>query len=68
MSKAEPHRNSPDRQDEYDFAGGGRVKYARRFDEGGNVILLDADVARHFADSRSVNEALRSLVREQDKR
>ena len=48
--------------EEYDFSGGIRGKYAGRFSEGSNVIVLDPDVARVFTDSESVNQALRALV------
>jgi len=47
---------------EYDFSDGVRGKYAARFAEGSNVVVLDPDVADLFADSKSVNEALRSLA------
>jgi hypothetical protein len=50
-------------RDEYDFRGGVRGKYARRFAQGSNVIVLDEDVARIFKDSQSVNAALREIVR-----
>lgn len=53
---------SDDLRDEYDFSGGERGKYAKRFAEGSNVVVLDPDVAKRFADSVSVNEALRSLL------
>jgi hypothetical protein len=46
----------------YDFSGGVRGKYAARFAEGTNLVLLEPDVAARFPDSRSVNEALRALV------
>jgi hypothetical protein len=36
---------------------------AARYAEGTNVILLDADVAEVFPDTRAVNEALRTFVR-----
>jgi len=32
----------------YDFSGGIRGKYARRYAEGTNVVVLDPDVAREF--------------------
>ena len=48
---------------EYDFRGAVVGKYARRYAEGTNMVLLDPDVAVAFPDSKSVNEALRSLVR-----
>ncbi|MFW6163522.1 MAG: helix-turn-helix domain-containing protein [Planctomycetota bacterium] len=47
---------------EYDFSGGERGKYATRYAEGTNLVLLDPDVAEAFADSRSVNDALRSVI------
>lgn len=39
---------------EYDFSKGFRGKYAKRFSEGSNIILLDPDVAGLFADSKTV--------------
>ena len=50
-------------RDEYDFRGGVRGKYARRFAEGSNIVVLDEDVARIFKDSQSVNAALREIAR-----
>ena len=49
-------------RDEYDFSHGVRGKYAARYAEGTNVVVLSPDVARLFPDSESVNEALRVLV------
>jgi len=43
--------------------GGVHGKYAKRFQQGTNLILLSPDVARYFPDERSVNTVLRSLVR-----
>ena len=48
---------------EYDFSHGKRNKYAKRYREGTNVVLLDPDVAVLFPDSAAVNEALRALGR-----
>lgn len=56
-------RNDPDLLQEYDFSRGVRGKYAKRYAEGTNVIVLDPDVAEYFPDHDSVNESLRSLVR-----
>jgi hypothetical protein len=39
-----------------------RGKYAKRFQQGTNLVLLSPDVARYFPDEQSVNAALRSLV------
>lgn len=52
---------------EYDFSGGERGKYAKRFAEGTNIIVLDPDVAELFPDSKAVNEALRALSRIADR-
>ena len=47
---------------EYDFSRGVRGKYARRFAQGTNVVLLDPDVAAAFPDSAAVNRALRKVA------
>ena len=47
----------------YDFRGGVRGKYAQRYAEGTNVVVLDPDVAEMFPDRESVNEALRAVGR-----
>lgn len=63
MKKAR-RRNGTDRMRRgYDFSGGVRGKYARRFARGANVVVLEPDVARNFPDSKAVNEALRALSR-----
>ena len=58
--------NKPDRDDdlqpEYDFSEGIRGKYADRFGEGSNVVVLEPDVAEHFKTSKEVNDALRKLA------
>jgi hypothetical protein len=54
-----------DLRPEYDLSklkGGVRGKYARRFQEGTNRVLLSPDIAEYFPDEQSVNDALRSLV------
>jgi len=48
---------------EYDFRAGVRGKYAARFAAGTNIVILSPDVARHFSDSRSVNDAPRKFLR-----
>lgn len=47
---------------EYDFSHGVRGKYAKRYAEGTNVVVLDPDVSAVFSDSASVNRALRALA------
>ncbi len=54
-----------DMRAEYDFKsmkGGVRGKYARRFREGTNIVLLDPEVAEAFPSEASVNEALRGVL------
>jgi len=48
--------------EEYDFSGGVRGKYAKRYAEGANVVVIDPDVAEYFPDHDAVNNALRSLA------
>ena len=62
MKKATKTRNASAMQKEYDFSKGVRGKYHKRFAEGSNVVVIDAELSRIFPDSRSVNQALRSLV------
>ncbi len=50
---------------EYDLAklkGGVRGKYAARYKQGTNLVLLSPDVAKYFPDERAVNAALRALI------
>ncbi len=63
MSEGSDMGRDPDMADEYDFSGGVRGMYARRFAEGTNIVVLDSDVAALFPDSKAVNEACRLLAR-----
>jgi hypothetical protein len=63
MSDAKPE---DDLREEYDFSHGVRGKYAQRFAEGANVIVLDPDVAETFKTSKEVNDALRKVMRMND--
>jgi hypothetical protein len=51
---------------EYDLAvllkDGVRGKYAKRYEQGTNLVLLSPDVAKVFHTEDAVNEALRSLI------
>jgi len=55
-------RTDPDMLEEYDFSGGIRGKYAERYAEGTNVVVIDPDVAEFFPDQETVNQALRGLA------
>lgn len=52
---------------EYDMKellkGAVRGKYAQRYAEGTNLVLLDSDVADAFPTAEAVNEALRLVLR-----
>ena len=61
MSKSD-RSESPEMRKEYDFSGGIRGKYAERFKQGSNVVVLDPDVAAEFPTRESVNKALRSYL------
>lgn len=41
---------------------GVRSKYAQRYREGTNVVLIDPDLQEHFPDSVAVNKALRDYL------
>ena len=49
--------------EEYDFSNGVRGKYAQAYKEGVNIVKLDTDVMKFFPDAKSVNEALRTLIK-----
>jgi hypothetical protein len=49
-------------RDEYDFENGTRGKYAGRYKEGTNLVLLEPEIAKYFPNSKSVNRALQNLI------
>jgi uncharacterized DUF497 family protein len=63
MKERRSKRAAPAMRAEYDFSGGVRGKYADRYRVGVNVILLEPEVAAAFPDSKSVNDALRALLK-----
>jgi hypothetical protein len=48
-------------QSHYDFSNGVRGKYARRYAQGTNVVVLEPDVARAFPTADAVNRSLRAV-------
>ena len=62
MKKAAKSKRNSEMLEEYDFSKGVRGKYAKRYAEGTNVVVLSPDVAKVFPNSDAVNEALRGLV------
>jgi hypothetical protein len=64
MKKA-TNRKRDELRKEYDLKklkGGVRGKYYRRYAEGTNLVLLDADLADAFPSAKAVNDALPVLV------
>lgn len=66
MTKTAKSQPTDDLEPEYNFStlkDGVRGKYAQRYAEGTNLVLLAPDVAEAFPDDVAVNEALRLLIR-----
>ena len=61
MSQAR-NRKTAELRPEYDFSSGVRGKHHAAYKAGTNVVVLNADVAKAFPDSTSVNRALRLLL------
>lgn len=47
---------------EYDFSNIRPNKYAKKYAEGTNIVVIEPDLVEFFPDSESVNAALRALV------
>ena len=47
---------------DYDFSNGIRGKYAKQYKDGLNIIKIGRDISKIFPDTKSVNEALRTLI------
>jgi hypothetical protein len=60
--KKRSEKNNSEKQPDYDFSAGVRGKYARRYAEGTNVVVLEPDVARVFPNAEAVNSSLRALA------
>lgn len=61
MNRSHP-ASDEDMRPEYDFSAGVRGKHHEQYQAGTNVVFLDADIAKVFKDSESVNSALRLLI------
>jgi hypothetical protein len=60
--KPRSKRTTAEMRAEYDFSGGVRGKYADRYRQGVNVVLLEPELVEAFPDSKSINDALRRLL------
>jgi hypothetical protein len=55
--------DSYEMEPEYDLSNSVPNPYAARFRKGIALIVLEPDVAANFPDSKSVNEALRAVIK-----
>ena len=66
MKTAHKNEKPDELRPEYDLAAhlaqGVRGKYAGRFKQGTNLVLLSPDVAKVFTSDKAVNEALRLIL------
>jgi hypothetical protein len=62
MKKAPEQQDGPAMREEYDFSRGVRGKYAQRYAQGTNVVVLEPDVACVFPNAEAVNRSLRALA------
>lgn len=66
LLKKPKEKHTDELRPEYDLEGllkhGVQGKYAGRYREGTNLVLLDHDVAEAFPTDRAVNEALRLVI------
>jgi uncharacterized protein (DUF4415 family) len=51
----------------FDYSKAKPNRFAKKYNQMQTTVVLDADVAEHFPDAKSVNEALRSLVHAEEK-
>jgi len=47
---------------EYDFSDSRPNKYARKYAEGTNIVVIEPDLVEFFPNTESVNNALRALA------
>ena len=66
MKKKSKDETADELRPEYDLStllkDGVRGKYARRYEQGTNLVLLSPDVAKAFPTDEAVNEALRLVI------
>jgi hypothetical protein len=64
--KKRSDRTADELRPEYDLRqllkGAVRGKYAKRYQAGTNLVLLDPEVRKAFASERAVNDALRLVI------
>ncbi|MDD3581748.1 MAG: hypothetical protein PHW74_12090 [Desulfobacca sp.] len=67
MKRKSTAEKSDELRPEYDLGellkSGVQGKYAERYREGTNIVLLDGDVAAAFPNDKAVNQALRLVIK-----
>lgn len=65
--KKKPDEMNDELRPEYDMKSllkdGVRGKYARKYREGTNLVLLEPDIAKAFPNEKAVNDALRLVIK-----
>ncbi len=57
------NQREQDMRAEYDFSGGVRGKYAKKFQAGTNIVRIEPDLFREFPNEKSVNRALKDYLK-----
>ena len=63
MRKAKKEAIDDDLLPEYDFTNAVRAKYADRYNQKTNIVVIEPDLTKIFPNTKAVNEALRSLAK-----
>lgn len=66
MKKADKSKETDALREEYDLSqmqDGVRGKYAERYKQGSNIVVLEPDVLEAFPNAEAVNDALRMLIK-----
>lgn len=65
--KKKTNKSNDELRTEYDMRsllkGGVRGKYAKKYRQGTNLVLLEPDVAKAFPNEKAVNDALRLVIK-----
>jgi hypothetical protein len=66
MKKSSNKSAQKQMREQYDFSRGERGKYAQRYAQGTNVVVLEPEVAKIFSSSKAVNASLRKIIQRRE--
>ena len=66
MKKSSSKSAQKQMREQYDFSRGERGKYAQRYAQGTNVVVLEPEVAKIFSSSKAVNASLRKIIQRRE--